>query len=465
MLLTITTTHSPATDLGRLLHKHPERFQTFPLAFGKAHVFYPEADQTRCTAALLLDIDPVGLVRGKSHVHNEPTLDHYVNDRPYAASSFLSVAIAQVFGTALSGRCKDAPALAETPIPLVLTLPVLPCRGGEAYLRGLFEPLGYQITAHSLPLDERFPQWGDSRHFSVTLAHTLRLSDALSHLYVLIPTLDDEKHYWVGEDEVEKLLRHGEGWLGGHPMREKIAHRYLKRQLRLTRLALARLTDEDNSDPDAAEARNAGQEEAIERGLSLNQQRLEAVLSVLKNCGARRVLDLGCGEGKFLRKLLQERDFEKIVGVDVSCRALEIAAERLRLDRLSPFQSAKIELLHGSLTYQDDRLRGYDAAVVIEVIEHLDPDRLAAFERALFERIRPNLAVVTTPNSEYNIRFETLAPGAFRHRDHRFEWTRREFQSWANGAAARFGYHTEFLPVGTEDAEVGAPTQMGVFTL
>jgi 3' terminal RNA ribose 2'-O-methyltransferase Hen1 len=465
MLLTITTTHSPATDLGRLLHKHPGRFQTFSLAFGKAHVFYPEASDARCTAALLLDIDPIGLVRGKSPTGNEWTLEHYVNDRPYVASSFLSVAIAQVFGTALAGRCKDVPELAETAIPLVFTLPVLPCRGGEAYLRNLFEPLGYHTTAQAIPLDERFPQWGDGRHFSVTLTHTLRLSDALSHLYVLIPTLDDEKHYWVGEDEIEKLLRHGEGWLSAHPMREKIAHRYLKRQTRLTRIALARLTDEDNPDPDAAEAQNAGQEESIERGVSLNQQRAEAVLTVLKRCGAKRILDLGCGEGKFLRKLIQDRDFEKIVGVDVSVRALEIAAERLRLDRMSAYQRAKIELLHGSLTYQDDRLRGYDAAVVIEVIEHLDPDRLAAFERVLFERIRPNLVVVTTPNSEYNVRFETLPPGAFRHRDHRFEWTRREFQSWAGGAAARFGYQTEFLPVGTDDAEVGSPTQMGVFTL
>src|SRR5438445_12584518 len=117
MLLTLTTTHRPANDLGFLLHKHPERFQSFDLSFGKAHVYYPEAGTERCTACLLLAVDSVGMVRGKS-ADQSFLLAQYVNDRPYTASSFMSVAIAQVFGSALQGRCKDRPELATTPIPL-----------------------------------------------------------------------------------------------------------------------------------------------------------------------------------------------------------------------------------------------------------------------------------------------------------------------------------------------------------
>jgi 3' terminal RNA ribose 2'-O-methyltransferase Hen1 len=463
MLLTITTTHSPGTALGYLLHKHPERFQSFALSFGRASVFYPEASVERCTAALLLDVDPVGLVRKQRGEGYQ--LEQYVNDRPYVASSFLSVAIAQVFGSALAGRCKDQPELAQTPIPLIAKLSVLPCKSGEAFLRRLFEPLGYTVITEVQALDEQFPDWGNSPYFTVELQGTVRLQDLLSHLYVLIPVLDDEKHYWVGDEEVDKLLRHGEGWLATHPEQQQIAKRYLKRQGRLVRTAIAQLVEEDNPNPDDTQADHELEEAAVEKPISLNQQRLEAVLAVLKASGARRVLDLGCGEGRLLKELLQDKTFEEIVGVDVSYRALEIAQERLHLDWLTEQQRQRIKLIQGSLTYRDQRLSGYDAATVVEVIEHLDSPRLVGFERSLFEFAKPITVVVTTPNVEYNVKFENLPAGKLRHKDHRFEWTRAEFQAWANRVAERFGYRVEILPVGLEDADVGAPTQMGVFTL
>ena len=462
MLLTITTTHSPATALGYLLHKHPERFQSFKLTFGKASVFYPEASVERCTAALLLDVDPVGLVRKQRGEGYQ--LEQYVNDRPYVASSFLSVAIAQIFGSALAGRCKDQPELAQTPIPLTAKLSVLPCKSGEAFLRRLFEPLGYNVTTEVQALDEQFPDWGNSPYFTVELQGTVRLQDLLSHLYVLIPVLDDEKHYWVGDDEVDKLLRHGQGWLATHPEQQQIAKRYLKRQGRLVRTALSQLVEEDNP-ADETEEKHELEEAAVEKPISLNQQRLEAVLAALKASGAKRILDLGCGEGRLLKELLQDKTFEEIVGVDVSYRALEIAQERLHLEWLTEQQRQRIKLIQGSLTYRDQRLSGYDAATVVEVIEHLDQPRLAGFERSLFEFARPTTVLITTPNVEYNVKFENLPAGKFRHKDHRFEWTRAEFQAWANRVAKRFGYRVEFLPVGLEDADVGAPTQMGVFTL
>lgn len=468
MLLTIRTTHRPATDLGYLLGKNPARAQAFELGFGKAHVFYPEATEEACTAALLLEVDPVELVRGREGGHGEGALDQYVNDRPYVASSFLSVALSRVLRSAMAGSSRERPELAETPIPLEARVAVLPARGGEPFLRRLFEPLGYAVTVEPHPLDPERPEWGDSRVFTVTLAATKRLAELLTHLYVLVPVLDGAKHYWVGDAEVEKLLRHGEGWLASHPERDAIAKRYLKHRHTLVRDAIARLVEAEGPDEEA-EAEAAGQardaeEAGLERHLSLNEQRLNTVLAALRASGARRVADLGCGEGKLLRMLLADPQFAEIVGMDVGHRSLEIAADRLKLDRMPPRQRERIRLIHGSLMYRDRRLEGFDAAAVVEVVEHMDPPRLAAFERVLWEFARPGTVVLTTPNADYNVRWPTLPAGRLRHRDHRFEWTRDELQAWAGGVAARFGYVVRYLPVGPEDPEVGAPTQMAVFT-
>lgn len=461
MLLTISADIAVG-DLGYLLHKNPSRVHSFELPFGKAHVFYPEAGTHRSEAALLLDIDAIGLVRGRSHAA-EAGLHQYVNDRPYAASSFLSVAIAQVLGSAMGGRSKERQELAEQPILFDALITALPCRGGTALLDSLFTPLGYQVEAKHYHLDEQFPEWGTGPYYTVRLRNRVRLQDLLTHIYVLVPVLDAEKHYWVGEDEVEKLLRKGEGWLGGHPERETIVKRYLRFDRKLTRSALARLTEEDTSDPDAEDVGHAREEESIEESLKLWEQRIGALLSALRGCGAKTVVDLGCGEGKLLRALLEDRSFERIVGMDVSSRTLELASKRLHFEQLPPAQKSRIQLMHGSLMYRDKRLNAFDAAVVAEVIEHLDAPRLAAFERVLFESAAPRAVLITTPNAEYNPLFPSLPSGRFRHKDHRFEWTRSEFQRWASGNAERFGYRVRFLPIGPSDAIAGPPTQMGVF--
>jgi 3' terminal RNA ribose 2'-O-methyltransferase Hen1 len=451
--------------LGYLLHKNPDRVQSFDLSFGKAHVFYPEATNESCTAALLLDVDPVALVRTRRGPSGEGgALDQYVNDRPYVASSFLSVAIARVLASALGGSSKGRPELVDQPLPLVARITVLPCRGGEEILKRLFEPLGYTVRAEHHTLDEKFPEWGESNCYTVELEQEISLQKLLTHLYVLIPVLDAEKHYWVGQDEVDKLLRHGEGWLQAHPERELIVKRYLRYQKHLATEALARLIGDEEANPEAEQEKKAEQEEAIEKPILLNQLRLEAVTQAVTASGASHVIDLGCGEGRLLRELLKHKQFQEIAGMDVSHRSLEVASERLHLDTMPPKQKERIRLFQGSLMYKDKRLAGFEAATVVEVIEHLDPPRLAAFERVVFEHAKPNTIIITTPNVEYNVRFETLPAGQFRHKDHRFEWTREQFQSWAEGLAQRYGYAVAFSPIGNEDAEVGAPTQMGVFT-
>jgi 3' terminal RNA ribose 2'-O-methyltransferase Hen1 len=451
VLLTITTTQAPATDLGYLLHKHPDRLQSFATAAGQAHVFYPEATAARCTAALLLEVDPVALVRGNT-VASE--LAEYVSDRPYAASSLLAVAIKEAFRTALTGRCDARPDLAAAPIPLAIRVPALRCRGGARLAHETFAPLGWTVEASSQPY--RPPEWGDSPYVDLRLTGQNRLADALNHLYVLLPVLDDAKHYWVSTEEVDKLIRAGGGWLARHPARDLITRRYLAHRRTLTRSALARLAEADDADP--AELDNAvPAEEETARPLAV--QRREAILAVLREAGARRVGDLGCGSGALTRDLLADGSFSEVVAADVSARALQLAARTLER---RPDQ--RLRLFQSSLTYTDDRLKGLDAAVLMEVIEHVDPERLPALERTVFGFAAPATVVVSTPNAEYNVHFATLPAGAMRHGDHRFEWTRAQFRGWAENVARTYRYEVRFLPVGHEHPDAGPPTQLAVFT-
>ena len=438
MLLRITTTHTPATDLGYLLLKHPDRVGTFPLTFGAAHVFWPEAGPDRATAVMYVEVDPIWLAR-RSRPDDPRPLRPYVNDRPYVASSFLSVAIAEVYGTALAGRSRERPELADTPIPLEIELPTIVVRGGEAIVRELFGPLGYEVDATPI----------DGRLFSLRFRATRPLHDVLGHLYVLVPVLDDEKHYWVGDDEVDKLLRHGEGWLEEHPSRDTIVRRYLKHRGGLFRSAVARMSDGSPLPDDPTE-------EALEAQVSLAEHRFRFVVRTVQSLGGRRVLDLGCGEGKLVKRLLQDKTIEAVGGTDVSPRALERARERLGGE-----EGERLSLFQGSVTYRDARLRGWDVATCIEVVEHVDPERLPAFEDAILADAAPRHLVLTTPNAEYNVRFPV---SGLRHPDHRFEWTRGEFRAWAERMAVVHGYTAAFYDVGPADPELGPPTQAVVLS-
>ncbi|MFI6039920.1 3' terminal RNA ribose 2'-O-methyltransferase Hen1 [Streptomyces sp. NPDC051315] len=476
MFLTISTTGTaerPATDLGFLLHKHPDKAQAFSTSYGKAHVLYPEADAQRCTAALLLEVDAVALVRrGKGKGRGgapDAALAQYVNDRPYAASSLLAVALSGVFSSAMRGVCAAKPELPAQKRPLRVEVPALPARGGAGLVRRLFEPLGWTVTAEPVALDAEFPEWGDSRYVRLVLeSEALTLAEALRHLYVLLPVLDDAKHYWVSSDEVDKLLRAGEGWLPGHPEQKLITSRYLSRRWSLTRqamerLELVRLAEADDSEVEEIDNAVEAEGETEEKPTPLAVQRRDAIVAALQESGAARVLDLGCGQGQLVQALLKDARFTEIVGVDVSMRALTIASRRLKLDRMGERQASRVQLLQGSLAYTDKRLKGYDAAVLSEVIEHVDLPRLPALEYAVFGAARPRTVLVTTPNVEYNVRWETLPAGHVRHGDHRFEWTREEFRGWAAAVAERHGYQVAFRSVGPDDPEVGPPTQMAVF--
>ena len=462
MLLTITYAGQNTTDLSYLLYKNPYRPQVFELSHGSAYVFYPELSNERTTAALLLDIDPIDLARGKENSSAGGLFD-YVNDRPYVSSSFLSSAISKVFGTAMSGRADKYQELSDCQLDLTAVITMLPCRGEQGMLNKVFQPLGYEVGYEGFDTDENFPAWGKSKYVNLTIRGNVRLRDLLKHIYVLIPVFDRQKHYWVGDDEVEKLFRHAEDWLPNHPEKKYITGRYLKHLRPLINMAFTRLvsadTDTGNVAPD-----DEAPDETPDKKLNLNMQRLGSVVAALKSSEAKSVIDLGCGGGNLLSLLIRERQFMRIAGMDVSHVALEYASKRLGIDTDDSMRE-RVKLFQSSLTYKDTRFEGYDAACVIEVVEHLDMPRLDAFERVLFANARPPVVVLTTPNREYNIKYENLDEGKLRHSDHRFEWSRAEFREWATNTAGKFGYAVRFSEIGDADEVLGGPTQMGVFAL
>ena len=460
MYLSIATTQRPATDLGHLLHKHPDRAHEASLPFGKAYLFYPTATEDRCEAALVLDVDPVGLVRGRGG--DGGMQDQYVNDRPYAASSLLSVAMNKLLRSAMAGASRDRQELADSEIPLEARIVPLPARGGKRLVHDLFEPLGWNVETTPV----MGPDGGHSRYIDLRLSGHFRLAALLNHLYVLIPVLDDDKHYWVGQDEVRKLLEKGAGWLDSHPMQDLIVRRYLVHQRSLARSALARLapeTEEEDVDADAPRAPRGAGELALEAPIRLHDARLDTVVNLLRDRAVSSVADLGCGEGKLLSRLVREPWAKRLFGVDASARDLDVAAKRLKLGLPGGPREGRVTLLHGALTYRDRRWAEAEAAALVEVIEHLDPERRPALERVVFGDARPRIVVVTTPNAEYNALFPGLAAGAFRHPDHRFEWSRAAFRSWAQGIESRFGYTAEFGDIGPMNAQHGAPSQSVVF--
>lgn len=415
-------------------------------------VFYTDATDSRAGAVLHLEVDPVGLVH-RARGRSRGLLSSYVNERPYVANSLLSVAIARSFSQAMSGRSKDRQAMADQALPLEARITPVSVSGRDELVRTLFAPLGYETTATRLS-----PEIATSL-LDVRIKGNVRLQDLLRHLYVLIPVLNNRKHYWVGEEEVENLLEKGAGWLADHPARTLITRRALKSRRKLAATALARLRMEDETDAGGRDKH----EDAIEKSMRLHDLRLEAVAGVLREQSASNVLDLGCGEGKLVRRLAREPWMRRITGVDASASMVERARKRCARFETAPDTSGKVSIMLGSLTYADRRWHGFDAATLVEVIEHVDPPRLPALERSLFGVARPSLVAVTTPNRDYNAVITGLEPGGLRHADHRFEWTRAEFREWAVGVGSKWGYSVTIRGVGEEAGEFGSPSQLAVF--
>ena len=454
MLLTVTTSSPPATELGWLLHKHPDKVQRFDVKGGQAHVLYPEVSEARCTCALIVDIDPVTLVRGKPGSAGAGVVRDYVNDRPYTANSITAAAMCEVFRSALNGRCEGRERVATTPLALEATLASVRLGAGAERIGRLWGALGWEVEV--TPVDGTGE---DAKFAQLTLRgerHTL--GALLRQLAVLVPAMDGRKHHYVSANDIEVLVRRGAEWLGEHPDREWIAKRFLNRQQTLAEAALERLAPEEGEDdPETGETRMR----ANALRVPLQKARIETVRTRLIERGARRIVDVGCGEGALVRALMSEPAVEEVIGVDASTTALERAEHRMR--RAPEAQRAKVKLVHGPGGAVDPRWRACDAVALVETIEHIDPECWPSVERCVFEVAQPATVIVTTPNREYNPLYG-IAPGTRRHRDHRFEWTREEMRAWCEATAERYGYTVEIEGIGAVDPEHGAPTLMGVFT-
>lgn len=444
-----------ARDLGFLLHKHPDHLHTRETGQGTVSILFPEVSDSRTRAVLHLAVDPVALVRGKGDTGG--MLSQYVNDRPYVANSMLSVAMGRAVGQTLSGKSKERQDLADRPLPYEIRVVPVAVAGGREVIDALFQPLGYEIEATALTETER------RGIFDLTLRIEARLADILTHLYVLVPVLDNAKHYWIDKAEIEKLLAKGGDWLPAHPAKDLITRRSLKHRKGLITQALERLAEAlpVEIEDEATAPRDA--EAELEQPIRLHDLRLDTVRDAVMAANAASVLDLGCGEGKLIRRLIKEQGIERIVGVDPSVRSLETAARRLHLNDAGDAMRDRVSLQMGSLTYGDRRWQGFDAATLVEVIEHIDPPRLSSLELSLFGHAKPRTVIVTTPNREYNALFDGMEPGTLRHNDHRFEWTRDEFTAWATRVAEAYAYTFETAPVGPLDDTHGAPSQMAIF--
>lgn len=457
MLLTITYEGENTQEISYLLYKNPSKKQEFEISAGRVCVFYPELSDGKTTVALLLDLNPIDLARGKSE--SDRGLFDYVNDRPYTACSFLSTAIVRVLGTAMSGRCPQRQELANSRLNLTAKVYSLPCTQ-ENLPNEIFEPLGYSVKFERGLLDENFPEWGESPYINLEISGKVRLSELLSHLYVLIPVFDRQKHYYISEAEIDKLLSHGGQWLANHPYRDKIVYRYFAMKKSYARTAIDRLLE--NSREETPE-KQISQEEDTEKRVPLNEQRLETVKNLVVKSGAKSVIDMGCGYGKLTKKLLTETKIENITAFDVSAHVLEKAKTMLHYETMSEYRKSRLNLMQASLTYTDKKFKGFDCACIVEVMEHLEKSAIPAFERVVFEYAVPKTVIITTPNRDYNVNYEFLREDSLRHPDHRFEFSREDFGNWTEEICRKFGYTVEITGVGENIDGLGQPTQIGVF--
>ena len=420
VLLTITT-HQPATDLGFLLHKNPERLHD-----GGAVV---RAGARRSTRRRPTSAAPprcssrstrsAWSATARARGQRVRRCAQYVNDRPYVASSFLRVAISKLFGTAMTGRSKERPELADAHPPCSkLASRCSPCRGRRRRCsRRLFEPLGYDGGGRSRsPLDAASPSGATAATSTSRSAATMRARDLLEHLFVLLPVLDDDKHYWVGDDEVDKLLRRGGDWLAAPPRTGAD-----RPPLPPPRPPAHHATPWPGCSGRGRRRRPATSAEAARRrgggGREADQPQRAAPRRRGRRARPRRrpagCVDLGCGEGKLLRRLLRRPAVRPRSSASTSRTGRwSIAARRLRLDDMPPRQRAARRPVPGRAHLprpppgglrRGGRGRGRSSTSTRPAC--------GAFERGVFGDARPQPSIVTTPNVEYNVLFETLPAG------------------------------------------------------
>lgn len=443
MQLTIRATGDNVKAISYLVSKNPENLYERNQKGHLVRMFYSKFADKELEMTVFVTPDPLELMQNKS---NSFDITHYINDREFAVSSIFCSFIRSALGTALNGQPKEEYAQwVGHEFPFVLELGPVASTLSDQQLKDLFEPMGYQVDIERPEIHYSFQLKESSTVRTLTLTGYQTLQNSLRHLFVLIPVIDNYKHYFIDEKEIEKLERYGDGWLEEHPMREMI-YRQALRFKEIYSLVESPNTEEKPEEP--------------VRKVRLNEMRYEKIVETAKLLKPNSIVDFGSGEGKLAVQLGFINGVQEVLAVEPSQAATLKAVKRFEKvkDRSSFIEPTT---LWGSLFYYDERLKGKDLIILCEVIEHIDAQRLPKAFDTILNLYAPESLIITTPNQEYNEIYDM--EDHFRHDDHRFEWTRQEFQEWCKARNHLDLYELEFSGIGEENLNQGFPTQMCVF--
>ncbi|MDN4617361.1 3' terminal RNA ribose 2'-O-methyltransferase Hen1 [Paenibacillus sp. PsM32] len=479
MYLTIKATGEHANMISHLLAKNPHNLYDRTEKGARVRLVYTSFEPHDTEAILFVTPDPIELVKGTPDHYD---ITQYINDRELAVSSLFCSYIRPALGTALNGKPKaDYMNWVDYQFDLQMTFGPVASDLPDHVVESLFQPLGYEVQMERGEIDYSFDLKNRStvRHIQISGQQTLQ--QMLRQVYILIPVLDNYKHYYINEDEIERLRRYGEGWLSTHPQHDLM----IKRSLRFAPLikeyeqqvandaSMDTLLTEisTHSVEDAtAQAESAepleiidGLETTIEPPVvRLNELRYRAIVEQVSLLPQRKqVIDFGAGEGKLSVRLGQIEGVEQVWAVEPSMQSQLRAIDRFaklegRTDDVIPV------ITTGSLFYRDERWIDQDVIILCEVIEHINEVRLPQVIHTLFTDYRPQTLIITTPNREYNEVYD-MDTEEIRHADHRFEWTRAEFEQYCTQWIQNRPYTFTISGIGEKHEQYGQPTQMVVF--
>lgn len=443
MQLTIRATGENVKAISHLLSKNPNNLYERNHKGHLVRLFYSEFTEERVEVTIFVTPDPIELMQKGSNTYD---ITHYINDREFAVSSIFTSFIRSALGTALNGQPKEEYIKwVDYRFPFTFEFGPVASTLSDQHIKDLFEPIGYEVAITRPEIHYAIDLKDKSSARFLALSGSQTLQDALRHLFVLIPVIDNYKHYFIDEKEIEKLERYGEGWLEGHPLRDMI-YRQALRFKEIYSLV-------EGSNPDAAADQPA-------KKVRLNDLRYEKIVETAQSLDPKTIVDFGSGEGKLSVRLAFMDGVKEILAVEPS-EAENLKAKR-RFDKAKEVPGfVEPKTLWGSLFYYDERLKGKDLIVLCEVIEHIDEQRLPKAMDLILHQYAPKSFIITTPNREYNDVYDM--EDHFRHDDHRFEWTREEFQTWCKERNHQHLYELEFFGIGEEHPSQGFPTQMCVF--
>lgn len=455
MQLAIKATGEGAKMLSFLLSKNPQNLYDRMEKGYRVRLTYTVFSDSEVEALIFVTPDPVELVKNSPDTYE---ITQYINDREFVVSSIFCSNTRSALGTALNGRPKEEYLdWAKHAFQLTIGFGPVATDLPDAAIKNLFEPLGYQTEIERGRADYNFQFKERSSARFINLQSKVTLQNALQHLFVLIPVLDDYRHYFIDEREIEKLERYGEGWLADHPLKELIIKRTLRFRELIDQMVLNSHQTELINEAVTPEPNISSQPV-----VRLNKLRYQRLVKIIEDLAAREsIVDFGAGEGKLSVRLGFIPGVKEILAVEPTekeqLRALKRFSEASRKDDfIAPTP------VWGSLFYYDEQLCGKDVMILSEVIEHIDESRLPRVMDTILGSYKPQVLLITTPNAEYNPVYQ-MEEG-IRHKDHRFEWSRAEFAEWTYCLARNYAYEVQIDGIGEEAEGYGHPSQLAILT-